>query len=84
MNSEDVIRYFTAVVAVGIIVVGILATMLHSVALVPIPIIGAVLAVLVMMSKGNFAHRIESLEKICFIITFIAIICSFILLYKPM
>ncbi|WP_458403175.1 hypothetical protein [Methanobrevibacter sp.] len=84
MNSEDVIRYFTAVVAVGIIVVGILATMLHSVTLAPIPIIGAVLAILVMMSKGNFAHRIESLEKICFIITFIAIICSFILLYKPM
>lgn len=84
MNSEDVIRYFTAVVAVGIIVVGILATMLHSVTLAPIPIIGVVLAILVMMSKGNFAHRIESLEKICFIITFIAIICSFILLYKPM
>ena len=84
MNSEDVIVYFTALVAIGIIVVGILATFLHSTVLAPIVIIGIVLAIFVLLAKGNFAHKIESIEKLCFIITFIAIICSFILLYKPM
>jgi energy-converting hydrogenase A subunit K len=84
MNSEDVIVYFTALVAIGIIVVGLLTTVLHSTIIAPIVIIGIVLAAFVFLARGNFAHKIESIEKICFIITFIAIICSFILLYKPM
>ena len=84
MNSEDVIVYFTALVAIGIIVVGLLATFLHSTVLAPIVVIGGILAAFVLLAKGNFAHKIESIEKLCFIITFIAIICSFILLYKPM
>jgi energy-converting hydrogenase A subunit K len=84
MNSEDVIVYFTALVAIGIIVVGLLATFLHSTVLAPIVVIGVILAAFVLLAKGNFAHKIESIEKLCFIITFIAIICSFILLYKPM
>lgn len=84
MNSEDVIVYFTALVAVGIIIVGLLTTFLHSTLIAPIVIIGVVLAIFVLLAKGNFAHKIESIEKICFVITLIAIICSFILLYKPM
>ena len=84
MNSEYVIVYFTALVAVGIIVVGLLTTFLHSTLIAPIVIIGVVLAIFVLLAKGNFAHKIESIEKICFVITLIAIICSFILLYKPM
>ena len=84
MNSEDVIVYFTALVAIGIIFVGILTTALHSYLIAPIVIVGVVLAILVVLSKGNFAHKIESIEKLCFVITFIAIICSLILLYKPM
>ena len=84
MNSEDVIVYFTALVAVGIIVVGILTTVLHSTLIAPIVIIGVVLAIFVLLANGNFTHKIESIEKLCFIITLAAIICSFILLYKPM
>ncbi len=84
MNSENVIVYFTALVAIGIIVVALLTTLLHSAIIAPIVIIGIVLAIFALLAKGNFAHKIESIEKICFIITFIAIICSFILLYKPM
>ena len=84
MNSEDMFVYLTALVAIGVIVVGILATALHSTMIAPIVIIGIVLAIFVLLSKGNFSHKIESLEKVCFIITFLAIICSFILLYKPM
>ena len=84
MNSEDMNVYLTALVAIGVIVVGILATVLHSTMIAPIVIIGIVLAIFVLLSRGNFSHKIESLEKVCFIITFLAIVCSFILLYKPM
>ena len=84
MNSEDVIVYFTALVGIGIIVVGILTALLHSIMIAPIVIIGIILTAFALLSRGNFSHKIESIEKICFIITFIAIICSFILLYKPM
>ena len=84
MKRENVIFYLTSLVAIGIIVVGILTTYLHSIIIAPIVIIGVVLAIFVLLSKGNFSHKIESIEKLCFIITFIAIICSFILLYKPM
>ena len=84
MNSEDVIVYFAALVAVGIIVVGLIATIFHSTVLAPIVIIGLILAIFVLLAKGGFAHKIESIEKLCFVITFLAIICSFILLYKPM
>lgn len=83
MNSEDVIVYLTLLVAVGIIVVGLLATLLHSTVLAPIVVIAIILAVFVFMSRGEFSHKIDSIEKICFIITLMAIICSFILLYKP-
>ena len=84
MNSEDMIIYLTALVAVGFVVVGLLTTVFHSTLIVPIVIIGIVLAIFLLLAKGNFSHKIESIEKICFVITFIAIVCSFILLYKPM
>lgn len=84
MNSEDVIVYLTTLVGVGVIIVGILAILLHSVVLLPIVVIGIILTVFLLLSRGNFSHKIESMEKICFVITLIAIICSFILLYKPM
>lgn len=84
MKSENVIVYLTAIVAIGIIVVGLLTTALHSYLIAPIVIIGVILTIFVLLSKGNFSHKLESIEKLCFIITFLAIICSFILLYKPM
>jgi energy-converting hydrogenase A subunit K len=84
MNSEDVIVYFTALVGVGIVVLGLITTFIHSTLVAPIVIIGVILTAFALLSKGNFAHKIESIEKICFVITILAIICSFILLYKPM
>ncbi len=84
MNSEDVIVYFTALVGVGIIVLGLVTTFIHSTLVAPIVIIGVILTAFALLSKGNFAHKIESIEKICFVITILAIICSFVLLYKPM
>ena len=64
MNSEDVIVYFTALVAIGMIVVGLLTTVLHSYQIVPIVIIGVILAIFVLLARGNFAHKIESIEKL--------------------
>ena len=84
MNDEKIIVYFTALVAIGIIVVGLLAVLFHSLVLIPIVILGIALAILVFLGNGNFSHKIEAIEKICFVITLLAIICSFILLYKPM
>ena len=84
MNSEEVIVYMTALVAIGIIVIGIITSLFHSTLIVPIAVIGIILAAFVLLSKGDFSPKIESIEKLCFIITFIAIICAFILLYKPM
>ncbi len=84
MNSEDVIVYFTALVGVGIVVLGLVTTFIHSTLVAPIVIIGVILTAFALLSKGNFAHKIESIEKICFVITILAIICSFVLLYKPM
>lgn len=84
MNSEDVIVYFTALVAIGIIVVGLLTTVFHSSVIAPIVIIGIILSIFVLCTRNNFSHKIESIEKICFVITLMAIICSFILLYRPM
>lgn len=84
MNSEKVIVYLTSLVAIGIIVVGILTTFFHSTTIAPIVIFGIIMTIFVLLARGNFAHKIESIEKLCFVITFIAIICSFILLYKPM
>ena len=84
MNSEDVVVYFTVLVGIGVIVIGTLATFLHSTTLLPIVILGMLLTIFALLSKGGFAHKIELIEKICFFITLIAIICSFILLYKPM
>ena len=83
MKSEDVIIYLTSIVAFGIIIVGLLTTALHSYLIAPIVIIGVILTIFVLLAKGNFSHKIESIEKLCFVITFLAIICSFILLYKP-
>ena len=84
MNSEDVIVYLTALVAIGVIFIGVVASIFHSPMLAPIVVIGVILAVFVFLAKSDFSHKIESIEKICFVITLIAIICSFILLYKPM
>ena len=82
MNNENVIVYLTALVAIGIIIVGLLTTFMHSTLIAPVVIIGLILFIFVILAKGDFAHKIENIEKLCFFITFIAIILAFILLYR--
>lgn len=84
MSSHDAIVYLTSLVAIGIIVVGLLGAIFHSILLAPVVILGLILALLVLLSmRGGYAHKIENLEKIMFFITFIVVVCSFILLYRP-
>lgn len=84
MNKENSTIYLTSLVAIGIIFVGSLATFLHSIVLAPIVILGIILLVLILLTnRGHFAHTIENLEKIVFFITFLVIVFSFILIYRP-
>lgn len=83
MDSQKVLVYLTGLVAVGIVVVGLLATLFHSTVLAPIPILGLILVLLVFLTIYGYADKVEILEKLMFFVTFILIICSFILLYKP-
>lgn len=59
MKSENVIVYLTAIVAIGIIVVGGLATFLHSTLLAPIVVLGVILTIFVLLAKGNFPIRLK-------------------------
>lgn len=59
MNSEDVIVYLTALVAIGIIIVGLLATVFHSTVLAPIVVIGVVLAILYILLGAIFHIRLK-------------------------
>ena len=69
MDSEKVIIYLTSLVAMGIIVVGLLATILHSTILAPIPLLGLILLILILLTnKGHFAHTVENIEKAMFFI----------------
>lgn len=84
MSSQKIIVYLTALVAVGIFIVGLIAAIFHSMSLAPIAVIGLILTVIVLLTNnGNFSHTTDNLEKIMFFVTFIIIICSFILLYRP-
>lgn len=80
--NENVIVYLTALVAIGIIIVGLLTTFMHSTLIAPVVVIGLILFIFVILAKGDFAHKIENIERSCFFITFIAIILAFILLYR--
>ena len=84
MNQEKGVVYLTSLVAIGIIVVSVLGCLYQSMMFAPLAIIGLIFFILILLTnKGNFAHKIESLEKVFFIITFLVIVVSFILLYKP-
>ena len=43
MNNENVIVYLTALVAIGIIIVGLLTTFMHSTLIAPVVVIGLML-----------------------------------------
>ena len=84
MNQEKGVIFLTALVALGIACFGVVCTLVQSLWLTPIVVMGLIFFILILLTnKGHFAHKIESLEKVFFIITFLVIVVSFILLYKP-
>lgn len=84
MYKEKGTIILTALVALGIVVVGAFATYFHSVVLAPIVVMGIAFIIGVLLTnRGNYPYLIEDLEKIFFFITFFVIVISFILLYKP-
>lgn len=84
MNPEKGVIYLTSMVAIGVVVLSFVATFYHSINLIPVVIMGIILLILILLSnRGNFAHKIESLEKIVFVITFLIICLLFIMRYKP-
>ena len=67
MNDKATI-YLTSLVGFGAVV---LILMLFCTALI------------ILTLKGHFSHHIENLEKLFFVITFIVIICLFIIRFRP-
>lgn len=84
MNKERDTIFLISLVAIGIIIISTLASYLHLIIIAPLIVLGIFFTLLILFTvRGNFHHSIENLEKIFFIITFVCIIISFILLYKP-
>ena len=82
MNSEDVIVYFTALVAIGMIVVGLLTTVLHSYQIAPIVIIGVVLAIFVLLGTTNAVNLTDGVDGLASSVTAIIITCLTIVSIK--
>ena len=73
MNDKSTI-YLTSLVGFGAVVLTLITTFLHT------TLIGYMI---ILTLKGHFSHHIENLEKLFFVITFIIIICLFIIRFRP-
>lgn len=85
MENEKATVYFTTIVALGIIFLGVIISLFHWDVAIPIIILGIFFTVLLLLlaKKEKLAHNMETLEKVFFFITFFVICISFILLYRP-
>ncbi|MDR2873997.1 MAG: hypothetical protein LBV42_04590 [Methanobrevibacter sp.] len=84
MNKERNLIILTSFVAMGIIVLGIVVTLMNSIQILPIIILGIILSILVLLQAyPKYNHIAENLERIVFFVALISIIISFIYLYKP-
>lgn len=83
MNDKATI-YLTSLVGFGAVVLTLITTFLHT-TLIGYMIILMVMctALIILTLKGHFSHHIENLEKLFFVITFIVIICLFIIRFRP-
>ena len=67
MMNDKATIYLTSLVGFGAVVLTLITTFLHT----------------ILTLKGHFYHHIENLEKLFFVITFIVIICLFIIRFRP-
>jgi len=85
MNKEKDFIVLTSCVAIGVILASGFAAVLQRGVVIPVTIFGIIMFSLILLqNKEKFAHKIENLENIVFIITLVIIIISFIMLFKPM
>lgn len=83
MNKDNAIAYFCSLVSVGIIFLGVIVTFLQTTIAWPIIALGIFfLAIVLLVNRGMWAHKIENLEKVFFFITFIIVCILFIMHYK--
>lgn len=84
MNKEKGLVILTSFVAVGIIVLSTVVSLLQSMQILSVLILGIIFLVLILLQVyPKFNHIAENLEKIVFFITLICITVSLIYLYKP-
>lgn len=83
MDKDNAIVYFCSLVSIGIIFLGVIITFLQITIAWPIIALGIfLLAIVLLVNKGKWAHKIEDLEKVFFFITFIIICILFIMHYR--
>ncbi|MDR3222341.1 MAG: energy-converting hydrogenase A, subunit K [Methanobrevibacter sp.] len=84
MNKEKDLIILTSLVAIGVFILGAVVSLLQSMQILPILILGIIfLALILLQIYPKFNHITENLEKIVFFIVLFLIIISFIYLYKP-
>ena len=82
MNDKSTI-YLTSLVGFGAVVLTLITTFLHTTLIGYIILMVMCTALIILTLKGHFSHHIENLEKLFFVITFIIIICLFIIRFRP-
>lgn len=83
MNDEATI-YLTSLVGFGAIVLTLITALFHTTLIGYMCILAVICTALILLTlKGHFAHHIENLEKLAFVITSIIIICLFIIRFRP-
>lgn len=83
MNKDNATVYFCSLVSIGIIFLGVIITYFQWTIAFPIIFLGILfLALVLLVNKSLWAHKIENLEKVFFFITFIIICILFIMHYK--
>jgi len=84
MNNEKDFIVITSCVAAGVIIASGLSAVLHRWEVLPVTIFGCIMFPLILLqTKERFAHIVENLENIVFIVTLIIIVLGFIVIYKP-
>jgi energy-converting hydrogenase A subunit K len=83
MNKERDLIILTSFIAIGIFVLGTVVSLLQSIQILPILILGIIFLILILLQVySKFNHITENFEKIVFFVTLFSIIISFIYLYE--
>lgn len=83
MNDKATI-YLTSLVGFGAVVLTLITSIFHTYLIGYMFVLVVICTALILLTlKGHFAHHIENLEKLAFVITFIIIISLFIIRFRP-